>query len=82
MIYNLKDKRKKDKTATNFEISSYSSQHGKDQQNNLQQMLGSGDMGWWWGVGNPHLLLVGLQNGSATLEISVGNPQKFKNLSI
>lgn len=46
MIYNLKDKRKREnKTTTNFEISSYPSQHGKDQQNNLQQMLGSGDMG-------------------------------------
>lgn len=35
-----------------------------------------------WGKGNHHLLLVSLQNSTATLDIHVGTSQKKKNLKV
>ena len=32
-----------------------------------------------WGKGNPSALLVGMQTGEATVEISMGFPQNTKN---
>lgn len=57
------------------EILPYPSQSGKDQQNNWRQLLNR------IGGANTYSLLVGLQIGPATLEISVENHQKCKNKS-